>query len=69
MIVLVDCGRIRSANTGLGQVIMQYADACMRNSKHDVDFRFLTHPAFYDFANHAEHTGATTVRAKFSVKN
>ena len=67
--ILVDCGRIRSGNTGLGQVIMQYADACMRNSNHDVDFRFLTHPAFYDFANHAEHIGATTVRAKFSVKN
>ncbi len=69
MIVLVDCGRIQSGNNGLGQVAMQYAAACMRNSTNDVSLRFLTHPAFDDFADCAADIGATRVQAKFSMKN
>ena len=79
MRVLIDNGRIRSGATGLGQVSLQFAAAlCRAQSAADnsacspdspINFQFLTHPAFAEFAAAAAQTGATHLKGKFSPWN
>ena len=67
MKILIDNGRMRSARTGLGQVAVQFAAALGRARAHDMDFLFLTHPAFGDFADIAADSGIAHVKGKFSL--
>ena len=67
MKILIDNGRMRSARTGLGQVAVQFAAALGRARAADMDFLFLTHPAFGDFADIAADSGIAHVKGKFSL--
>lgn len=69
MKILIDNGRIRSIATGLGQVSAQFASALMRISPPDMQFQFLTHPKFNEFADLAARIGATHVKGRFSPLN
>lgn len=66
--ILIDYGRgVRGAESGLGQVSVQFAAALMRANAADLSFQFLTHSANAAFAAFAADIGAIHITSRFSL--
>lgn len=65
--VLIDCGHIRNAYSGLGQVVCQYANALHKGSA-DFSLQFLSHPRFHDFHAAMRNIDEDVLIPKFSLR-